>query len=122
MMKRVVVTLIAVLLSMAAAARTMEVFLNIPGMKPVHSLDSDVEWDSKTLMVTIRMPSFDSLRTQKVCVDEGTVEKSVSNRTVSSENVSRLPALLLNESLSVQAVSIATTANREKKSRLTIHR
>ena len=56
MMKRVVVTLIAVLLSMAAAARTMEVFLNIPGMKPVHSLDSDVEWDSKTLMVTIRMP------------------------------------------------------------------
>lgn len=56
MMKRVVVTLIAVLLSMAAAARTMEVFLNIPGMKPVHSLDADVEWDAKTLMVTIRMP------------------------------------------------------------------
>ncbi len=56
MMKRVVLILIAVLLSMAAAARTMEVFLNVPGMKPVHSLDADVEWDAKTLMVTIRMP------------------------------------------------------------------
>ena len=54
--------------------------------------------------------------------DEGTVEKSVSNRTVSSENVSRLPALLLNESLSVQAVNIAIKANRENKSRLTIYR
>ena len=55
-MKRVVLALIAVLLAMAAAARTMEVFLNIPGMKPVHCLDADVEWDAKTLMVTIRMP------------------------------------------------------------------
>ena len=56
-MKRVVLILIAVILSMAVAARTMEVFLNVPGMKkPVHSLDADVEWDAKTLMVTIRMP------------------------------------------------------------------
>ena len=70
----------------------------------------------------MRMPSLDSLCNQNVRVDEGTVEKSVSNRTVSSENVSRLPALLLNESLSVQAVNIATAANREKKSRLTIYR
>lgn len=55
-MKRFIISLIAVLLAMAAAARPMEVFLNIPGMKPVHSLDADVEWDAKTLMVTIRMP------------------------------------------------------------------
>lgn len=56
MMKRVVLALIAVLLAMAAAARTMEVYVNIPGQKPVHCLNADVEWDAKTLMVTIRMP------------------------------------------------------------------
>lgn len=56
MMKRVVLALIAVLLAMAAAARTTEVYLNIPGQPAVHCMNADVEWDAKTLLVTIRMP------------------------------------------------------------------
>lgn len=56
MMKRVVLALIAVLLSTAAAARTMEVYINIPQGASVHCMNADVEWDAKTLMVTIRMP------------------------------------------------------------------
>ena len=55
-MKRVVLILIAVLLAMVAAARTMEVYVNIPQKTTVHCMNADVEWDSKTLMVTIRMP------------------------------------------------------------------
>lgn len=55
-MKKRVIFLIAAVLSLAAAAKTMEVYVNIPGQKPVHCVNADVGWDEKTLMVTIRMP------------------------------------------------------------------
>lgn len=55
-MKKRVIFLIAAVLSLAAAARTMEVYVNIPQGASVHCMNADVEWDEKTLMVTIRMP------------------------------------------------------------------
>lgn len=42
-MKRIILT-VALSLSLLSAGKTMEVFLNIPGMKPVHCVDADVEW------------------------------------------------------------------------------
>lgn len=56
MMKMTIAILVSVALSFVAAAKTMEVYVNTPGQKPVHCLNADVEWDEKTLMVTIRMP------------------------------------------------------------------
>lgn len=53
---RFIIALIAALLAMAAAARTMEVYVSIPQGASVHCTNADVEWDAKTLMVTIRMP------------------------------------------------------------------
>ena len=55
-MKKRVIFLIAAVLSLAAAAKTMEVYVNIPQGASVHCMNADVEWDAKTLMVTIRMP------------------------------------------------------------------
>lgn len=54
-MKRIILT-IALSLSLLATGKTMEVFLNIPGMKPVHCVDADVEWDCMTLVVKVRTP------------------------------------------------------------------
>ena len=55
MMKRVVLALIAVLLAMAAAARTTEVYLNIPGQPAVHCVNAEVI-SLPNCMVKIRMP------------------------------------------------------------------
>ena len=54
-MKRVVLALIAVLLAMAAAARTTEVYLNIPGQPAVHCVNAEVI-SLPNCMVKIRMP------------------------------------------------------------------
>ena len=42
-MKKVILILMAVFLSMAAAARTMEVYVNIPQNTTVHCMNADVE-------------------------------------------------------------------------------
>ena len=55
MMKRVVLALIAVLLAMVAAARTTEVYLNIPGQPAVHCVNAEVI-SLPNCMVKIRMP------------------------------------------------------------------
>ena len=54
-MKRIIL-MGAISLSLLAAGKTMEVFLNIPGLKPVHCVDADVEWvnkDSGFLRITM---------------------------------------------------------------------
>ena len=54
-MKRIIL-MISLSLSILAAGKTMEVFLNVPGMKPVHCVDADVEWvnhDSGLLRITM---------------------------------------------------------------------
>lgn len=55
MMKRVVLALIAVLLAMDVAARTTEVYLNIPGQPAVHCVNAEVI-SLPNCMVKIRMP------------------------------------------------------------------
>ena len=55
MMKRVVLAFIAVLLAMAVAARTTEVYLNIPGQPAVHCMNAEVI-SLPNCMVKIRMP------------------------------------------------------------------
>ena len=55
MMKRIVLALIAVLLAMDAAARTTEVYLNIPGQPAVHCVNAEVI-SLPNCMVKIRMP------------------------------------------------------------------
>lgn len=42
-MKRIIL-MIALSFSLLTVGKTMEVFLNIPGLKPVHCVDADVEW------------------------------------------------------------------------------
>ena len=54
-MKRVVLAFIAVLLAMAVAARTTEVYLNIPGQPAVHCMNAEVI-SLPNCMVKIRMP------------------------------------------------------------------
>ena len=56
MMKMTIAILVSVAMSFVAAAKTMEVYVNIPGQKPVHCLNAEVEYSRTTLMVTIRMP------------------------------------------------------------------
>lgn len=52
------------------------------------------------------MPSPERLYTQKECVDEGTVENTVSIFTVSIENVNIFDGEVVKESSSEQAASI----------------
>ena len=46
-MKRIIL-MGALSLAIMAAGKTMEVFLNIPGQKPVHCVDAEVEWVNET--------------------------------------------------------------------------
>lgn len=55
-MKRIILT-VALSLSLLSAGKTMEVFLNVPGMKPVHCVDADVEWENHDIgLLRIKMP------------------------------------------------------------------
>ena len=61
------------------------------------------------------MPSLELLCTQKVRVDEGTLENTVSIYTVSAEKESKLDLDEENESSSLQEVSITTDMMVDKK-------
>lgn len=45
---KLIILMIAISLSILAAGKTMEVFLNIPGQKPVHCVDANIEWVNET--------------------------------------------------------------------------